>query len=610
MKKRLKTIYYLIPVTYVAVIGFFLFMQFRSQESFQEELGALSLKGSYSKSIGGRRQLRSLTMDCSGVRLELGRQPLLLEDPGPARSRRIRIQSYSRIEQGVEVACSEGLDLRFTLHGPSGVQLEPHLPEGLQGIRFLSLPLQLGADRAEWVRGIPLLRLSGRSGTRYAALPAGSAVDLKKGRLEVHLLGNEKEPRVLFDRVEGSSDEPYAFWFSRQGPLAGEGQYAERLAQYLDKSYRYWNRVVLARPDDPALAGAMGTALLSEAVERGDYRRLLPAVASALREAQRAGPSSSLGYSSSAFIGYLQGYLAAAQRRAEELIPRLTEAIRRSDPAVLQTPELIRFIVNRAPLSLAEEVLRLADSVDRSGASPGTLLDLLEVYAGAARFFDRGPASRQKAEELIDGWLLPSLVQTPEGLFLARLTGEREGQVDLLECARAGRLFLRAAEWSSRSSLALLGRNLLLAALALADSEGFVPRQGVVQAGHFSARGEALPPEVLYPLVAAPRHFPEEHPLFADLGPGAWLYTAAELEPVKVDAGRQRFTFAFPLGQPHYFILQGVRPMSSVVLHEILWKPDPQFSLYTDGWSYDPESQTLLGKITHRKRQEELVIEY
>jgi hypothetical protein len=50
--------------------------------------------------------------------------------------------------------------------------------------------------------------------------------------------------------------------------------------------------------------------------------------------------------------------------------------------------------------------------------------------------------------------------------------------------------------------------------------------------------------------------------------------------------------------------------MKSVVLHEIPWKPDPQYSQYTDGWIYDPESQTLFGKITHRQAEEELLLNY
>ena len=90
MKKRLPALYYIIPVVYVLVIAFFVFMQFRAREGFQENLGALELSGSYSKPLGGGRRIRDLTVSCDGVRLRFPGGRVLLSDPGPARSRRLR----------------------------------------------------------------------------------------------------------------------------------------------------------------------------------------------------------------------------------------------------------------------------------------------------------------------------------------------------------------------------------------------------------------------------------------------------------------------------------------------------------------------------------------
>ena len=56
--------------------------------------------------------------------------------------------------------------------------------------------------------------------------------------------------------------------------------------------------------------------------------------------------------------------------------------------------------------------------------------------------------------------------------------------------------------------------------------------------------------------------------------------------------------------------MQGLQPMKSVMLHEVLWKADPEFSQYSDGWAYDPGTQTLSGKITHRLPEEDLVVNY
>jgi hypothetical protein len=604
MKKRLPALYYLIPAVYVLVIAFFVFMQFRSRESFQENLGALEVSGSYTKTLSRGRQIRDVTVSCNGVRLRFGL--LLLQDPGPARSRRLRVVSYSRSDRGVELACSEDLRLRFSLSGeqPATVLLEPVIPAALRGMRVLSLPLELRAERAEKVRGIPLLRLDGGSGIRYAALPAGSDIDLKNRRLEVNLQGAEEQTLVAFERVEPDRDEPYVYWFSRRAPLADQTRYRAALGRFLDAAFGYWSRVVIGTPEDPALAGELGACLLSEAARRGEYRRFLPAVAAAMR----ARADSASDYRVSAYVGYLQGFQAESARRSAKLIDGITEAIRRADPAAVDTPGLLRIIVNRGPFSLVEETLRLADATDRAGAPVSRLLGLLEVYIEAAGLL--GQPFREKISQLIDDWLLPSVLQAPEGLFLVQLAGEPESRAEIADSVRAGRLLLKAAELTARPSLALVGRGLLQSALSLADSEGFVPARGSILSGRFRPLDGELAPEALYVYLAEERYLPQEYSLYGRLSPGSWLYTAAVPARIKISEGQYRFTFGFPAGGSHYFVIQGIQPMKSVMLHEILWKTDPEFSLYSDGWSYDPGTQTLSGKLTHRLPEEELVINY
>ena len=132
-----------------------------------------------------------------------------------------------------------------------------------------------------------------------------------------------------------------------------------------------------------------------------------------------------------------------------------------------------------------------------------------------------------------------------------------------------------------------------------------MPARGSVLSGSFRPLDGQLPPEALYGYVADSRYLPEECPLYGQLSPGAWLYTAAAPVQIKVGAGQYRFSFGFPAGGTHYFLLQGIQPMKSVMLHEILWKPDPEYSRYSDGWVYDAGTQTLFGKLTHRLPEEE-----
>ena len=60
MKGKLSPIYYIIPVVYIGVILFFIFMQFQAREEFGHRVGSLSISGVYVKTLGGGQRLRHL----------------------------------------------------------------------------------------------------------------------------------------------------------------------------------------------------------------------------------------------------------------------------------------------------------------------------------------------------------------------------------------------------------------------------------------------------------------------------------------------------------------------------------------------------------------------
>ena len=62
MKRKLSPIYYIIPVVYIGVILFFVFMQFQAREEFNEQVGGLSVSGVYAKTLGGAKRMRQLEM--------------------------------------------------------------------------------------------------------------------------------------------------------------------------------------------------------------------------------------------------------------------------------------------------------------------------------------------------------------------------------------------------------------------------------------------------------------------------------------------------------------------------------------------------------------------
>jgi hypothetical protein len=488
--------------------------------------------------------------------------------------------------------------------------LHPVIPNVLGTLRTLSLPFRLEeAQRIEAVPGIPLIELVGRVGRWYVSMPPGSDLDASGRRLVVRVDSSGEPLSVVFDRLEGP-EEPYVYWFSREAPLADEQRYRRELQDFLDRAYRSWSRVAAEEPGNPELAGALGVSLLSESLERGEYRTVLALVSRSIRQILRENPDAEIEYAGACYLGDLPSFLRHRTAQSAEEISLLTELIRRADLSLFSIPRLVPFIVNHAPFSLAEEVVRLADSVDLQREALIDVLNITSTYLDALRILGLGDGALGRVATAVESRLLPALRPAPEGLYFVLPRQGDSASVDLLASVRAGRVLQEAGRLLDEPAYEQLGRNLVLAVLAHADAQAVTPATGRLTDDAFAADRESLAPEELYRLVAEERYTPEEYPLYQMLAPGSWVLTASHLDSVQIDSRRQRYLFSFPQGQTHYLLIQGVRPPESVVMHGIPWKTDPQYFQYSDGWSYDAATQSLFVKLTHRSEAEELILNY
>jgi hypothetical protein len=612
MKRKLSRLYYIIPIVYVAVIGLFVFLQFRSGERFEERVGTVALSGTYARALTGGRRLNAIEVRIADLRLLINGGSPILAGFGEVRDKKIEPVSYTVSSDGFEIECGDGLLLRFELGEPAGrtLTLRPVIPNDLGTLRTLSVPFRLDeAHRIEAVPGIPLFELVGGVGRWYVSLPEGSTVDAARQRLVIRVAAAEEPISVAFDRLE-HAEEPYVYWFSREAPLADESRYRQDLKGFLDRAYRSWSRVAAEQPANPALAGRLGVSLLSESLERGEYRTYLALVSRSIRQILRDNPQAEIEYAGACYLGDLPSFLRRRQAQSTEEISLLTELIRRADLSLFAIPELVPFIVNHAPFSLAEEVVRLADSVDLQKEALIDVLNITSTYLDAFPILGLGDNTLKRIAGAVESRILPAIRPGSGGLYFVLARQGDSASVDLYAAVRAGRVLREAGRLLQEPSYEQLGRNLVLTVLRQADAQAAVPATGSLVGGAFTPDRERLAPEELYRLVAEERYTPEEYPLYRALSPGSWVLTASRLESVQIDPQRQRYLFSFPQGQTHYLLIHGIRPPESVLMHGILWKTDPEYFQYSDGWAYDPQAQSLLVKLTHRVETEEILLNY
>ena len=612
MKRRLSPIYYVIPVVYIGVILFFLFMQFHGREAFSEKVGSLSVSGVSARTLGGGQRMRHLEVQFHDLRMEFSPSSSAIAGFAASRQRKLALESYARSPDGFELILSEEAALRLVVEGELGdrVVVTPIIPRQLQGMRTLSIPFSFAEGTSEAVKGIALLVHSGPAGTLYVSLGSGSQIDGQEQRLLLRMETGDNS--IVVERLLEDAD-PYLYWFSRDFRLVGQEEFAGRVRSYLDGAYRYWNGVFVSDPGSGELIGELGISLISEAIKRGEYRRTLAVLSRNLRQLLAENADNPALYNSAAYLGNLPSFLSARQRSAAQQTERITELIRGADFRVFRTPRLLRFILDHAPFSLVEEVLRLADSVQLETADTDTLIHLINVYLEEVEYLDVGEMTLSRISQIIDRFLMPEIVKTTVGLFLGTsesAAGAEAEEFDLYDSILAGRALIEAGKALDRDSYGSVGRSLIYSALDLADAEGMLPRRISIREGNVLPKGETLYPQSIYQLLPAPRYTPEEYPLYSYLYPGSWVWTVSQLTDVEISDDEYRFSFSFPTGDTHYLLIQGIRPMTSVNMHGIPWKSDPEYFRYTDGWLYDEGTQTFYVKMTHRAETEELVLDY
>ena len=591
-------------------------MQFQAKEEFSEQVGSLSVSGVYAKTLGGARRMRQLEMRFHDLRMQFTPSSSVVVGFGANREKKLSLESLSQFPDGFELHLSDELSLRFTVEGVLGdrISITPIIPPQLRAMKTLSVPCDSVEGDARAVKGIPVLAISGPGGVIYASLNSGSQIDTEQGILILDTGTAENSGAIILERVLQQTD-PYLYWFSRDLTLVDAQQFTAKIQAYLEGAYRYWNGVFISNPSSQSLVGDFGISLISEAIKRGDYRRTLAVLSRNLRQLLAENAGNPTLYNSAAYLGNLPSFLAARQQNAALEIQRITDLITAADLGVFKTSGLLCFILNHAPFSLAEEVLRLADSVQLETAEVDTLIHLVDIYLEALAYLDVTEAGSARITEIIDHFILPAIIKTSGGLFLGvsspdRLAPDRPVEVNLYDSVLLGNALVRAGEALTRDSYTAIGRTMIDAALDLADSEGFLPSGIRIENGEAEPTGDPLSPQSVYELLPGSHYMPKEIPLYAYLYPGSWVWTASMLEEVKIDDTQYRFVFSFPVGDTHYLLIQGIRPLAAMIMHGIPWKSDPEYFRYTDGWVYDEDTQTLYVKLTHRLEVEELILNY
>jgi len=486
---------------------------------------------------------------------------------------------------------------------------------GAAGERLsLSVPLSVPGGLAP-LGDVPMISWRRAGRPYYLSLPQGSRIDAAAGVLVLSLGPGSRE--LTFGPALGDGENPSARWLSDQAALVDQQGFEAARDAFLDEAWRGWT-TTRRSPDGTLWQGAdgrfvfneeLGPALLAEALVRGEYPAERVRIAAALSRQLRQAPDSVQSAAASAFVGSLREHVRRVRATEAPGIERIRALLAGRDPALFLVPGLIPFVLDHGPFNLVQETITLAGTLRAGSLEPATALGVLEAYLDYDRYAAAGATMAGRSREVVQKRLVPSIRKTDTGLFLETSAGS----VDTVVSLRCGSLLVRAGSALDDAQFTAIGRTLVASVVALGRPGAFLPgtlaRTGSTARLPDGAAGEVAP-ESVYRFVAADRHLPREIPLHLDVGPGTWLWTAADLVAAEASPTGLGLTVAFPAGQSHYLVVDGVPSIAALELHGTAWRPAADYAQYSDGWAYDAAEQLLFVKLTGRAGTERIVIRY
>lgn len=543
-----------------------------------------------------------------GLRLSLGPDtPIALSSGEEARVREMRSHG-----DGIDLVFERGLRLELR-RGDDG-SLSLAFAGAAADELSLSVPLAVPTP-AVTPADIPMISWRRAGSSYYLSLPPDSRYDAVAGVLALRLGPGSRELR--FGPALGGDEELSARWLTDQAALVDPAAYDAARSAFFDEAWLGWSKA--RRSSDGTLwRGAdgryvfnedVGPALLAEALERGSYPAERPLVAAALDRQLRSAPATVSTADAAAYVGNLREHVRRARAAEAAGIDRIRTLLAGRDPELFLVDRLVPFALNHGPFNLVQEIVTLAGTLRAASLEPAAALGVVEAYLDYDRFASNDAAMAGRARDVVRKRLVPSLKKTDRGLFLETTTGK----ADLAVSLRCGALLMRAGSALEDSQFAAIGRTLVASAVELGRENGWLPASLGLAGGSAMLPEDdtaSIAPESVYRFVAADRHLPREIPLTLEVGPGAWLWTAADVTAVEGSATGLRLTLDFPPGQPHFLAVDGVRSVTRLELHGSAWRPAADYAQYSDGWTYEAAEQLLFVKLTGRTGTEDIVITY
>jgi hypothetical protein len=483
-----------------------------------------------------------------------------------------------------------GTEIVFSaLYSGSGPELRISALFG-SGVSGLDIPF--GSQRSSITRGIEDGRFTVLYEDVYYSF-TGSIQGEERGRL---LLDNENDSVAYRARPGQKAFNPDDFVIARS---ESEETFNEAFDRWRDQSFSYWSGNMLPGDEDTVIA------YCGESLERGNYEEALASISSTVL------PAGQRTYESSVYLGSMPAAQRSFTAAEREKLNRISRLISQNSPDLLKESHAFEFLLIRNYTNYINGGINFIRSIDPETLTLDMVPGIFEGYMDLKQwgFRDDNPFERliEQSRSLVIEDIQKDVGHDRVFVFL---NDRAESAFNL----RLGKALCIWAADADNAGWTALGRSLVLSVLSLADDECAVPsalvRSKTGELGEDQSEGSPdgarFSAAKIYRILNPGEYYPRAAKIGSDNS--IWAWTAASSAAGVQDNETLDILVTFPVNETHYMIIQGIRPVSRIQIHNRDWPPDSQFERYdSSGWAYYSESRILVLKIKHRDTADQRV---
>ncbi|GAB6089316.1 hypothetical protein [Spirochaeta dissipatitropha] len=615
MSKKVRGWVFIFPLLHLVFIALLLQWHFQNTDIFGHISDQLSLTGTLQVSSGGTSGISQLQVAYEGLHFPLTHRAGVRVIDQNQETRNLKVTGYNTLDDGITVLFSEGLSIQFLTGDSSELRIIPVIPETLQPILELIIPMELqSGSSVQQTDNMSVISVDTGDDVFLLTLPARAVLNSDRGILTLPgTIGRQTIRYIKTERVAAVSEDDTELevlpWYESETIRMSQAVFSEQLESYINTAYRGWSSTrynagtsTWQRPNSsPEFTEEAMVAYLSESWKRNDYT----AAFNAMRTAATRHPEQ-ITYASSLFLGDLRNKRLEMENADNSRSSELLGGVSARDSRLLRDHQFVEWVLLRGSTELYSALPGYLTDIRIDSLSSAGLVGLLENSLTETPLPEpiRTPliSRQQPAADM----LIEKLVRIDDRIYLEAAAG----QIDAALSIRAGMALQRLGQLRDDEQITGIGRTMVTSILAESDGLGFIPELLLLSGGSIVGREGSRSPESLYAYIHNNPSYPKMISLYNELGQGSFIYTIADISGISYSDERLSFQVNSPRQRTHYIYVYGLPQYRTLNLFGLQWPGDPNFESYSRGTFYHAAANTALIKFFQDAVSSEIIYNF